>query len=352
MLFEHRDDDRWNTVTFLWAGLAPVADVEAFMDECNRVKNWALGYGILLDQYDLIPVEIRRRLILELIHTEEISDCLHDPTYYFLYSGPYNLYRNLYSIEDESQLYLLIIPDLTLRSLTSKELSELILSAVVNRDLTWKNFANLMQFNNTWDLVWSVVAMNPYDLEDWKACISSYQLKSIQRDGWIVLAIHDAFYRAIVWGEAQDTKKIKEVLSDVFPRLNGLIILAMMLQICTVVVNNTSQSDQANRIVLNTNLSHGLIYLGMAIQENGDEISSSLLQETFVWYGISDKDRKFDLLLYCFQCLTDAKNKKVLEQDENLEDVINFTQGLIERREREKEVDLVEWNGVDSAGLN
>ena len=33
-LFENRDNDRWNTVTFLWAGLTPVMDLEVFIQAC------------------------------------------------------------------------------------------------------------------------------------------------------------------------------------------------------------------------------------------------------------------------------------------------------------------------------
>jgi len=54
-------------VIFLWAGLAPVADVESFVNECIRARMLALGYGILHDQYERIPAETRCRLLLEMI---------------------------------------------------------------------------------------------------------------------------------------------------------------------------------------------------------------------------------------------------------------------------------------------
>jgi hypothetical protein len=63
-LFEHRDDDRWNTVTFLWAGLAPIADVESFIKECISDNRLELAYGLLHDQYTRIPKEIRRQLLI------------------------------------------------------------------------------------------------------------------------------------------------------------------------------------------------------------------------------------------------------------------------------------------------
>lgn len=66
-LLERRDDDRWNTVTFLWAGLAPVVDVEAFIDACEELSNIELAYGLLLDQYERITKVKRRELLKALL---------------------------------------------------------------------------------------------------------------------------------------------------------------------------------------------------------------------------------------------------------------------------------------------
>jgi hypothetical protein len=63
-LFDERDNDRWNTVTFLWAGLASVADVVTYIDHCLDVGNFSLGYGILYDQFDRVDRITRRRLLL------------------------------------------------------------------------------------------------------------------------------------------------------------------------------------------------------------------------------------------------------------------------------------------------
>lgn len=65
-LFEHRNEDRWNTVIFLWAGLVPVADVESFIQQCIEVEIWNLAYGIVYDRYDRFPKEIRRDFIMRI----------------------------------------------------------------------------------------------------------------------------------------------------------------------------------------------------------------------------------------------------------------------------------------------
>ena len=66
-LFENRKDDRWNVVTFLWSGLASIADVESFVEECIKAGNVEIGYGVLLDQYDRFTHEFRRRLLLQVL---------------------------------------------------------------------------------------------------------------------------------------------------------------------------------------------------------------------------------------------------------------------------------------------
>ena len=86
MLFEKRNDDRWNTVTFLWAGLAPIRDVELFVEECFKARKWDLGYGILHDQYSRTPLEMRRELLLNAFVDNPISN--HSPMVSWPTSGP------------------------------------------------------------------------------------------------------------------------------------------------------------------------------------------------------------------------------------------------------------------------
>jgi len=74
-LWEHRHDDRWNTVLFLWAGLAPVREVESFVEECLRLGSrpeFALGIGILYDQHDrLQPTGLPRKALEAVCGVEE-----------------------------------------------------------------------------------------------------------------------------------------------------------------------------------------------------------------------------------------------------------------------------------------
>lgn len=64
-LYKNRNNDRWNTIVFFWAGLAPISDVESFINECINSNNFSLAYGILNDQYERFSQPIRRKLMLQ-----------------------------------------------------------------------------------------------------------------------------------------------------------------------------------------------------------------------------------------------------------------------------------------------
>ncbi len=55
-LFRHRYEDRWNVVTFLWAGLAPPVELEGFLEELGRdgdvERASELAIGLMSDQED------------------------------------------------------------------------------------------------------------------------------------------------------------------------------------------------------------------------------------------------------------------------------------------------------------
>lgn len=66
-LYSNRHDDRWNTVLFLWAGIAPLVDLENFLDTClndkPRGRDFALVLGVVGDQFVRIPLDVKRRIL-------------------------------------------------------------------------------------------------------------------------------------------------------------------------------------------------------------------------------------------------------------------------------------------------
>jgi predicted NACHT family NTPase len=69
-LFRNRGNDRWNSVIFLWAGLASKQEVEGFIEQCIESNDWSLAYGILLDQYERFSPFIRKKLLLQVLPDE------------------------------------------------------------------------------------------------------------------------------------------------------------------------------------------------------------------------------------------------------------------------------------------
>lgn len=82
-LLERRDDDRWNTIIFLWAGMAPVAEVESFIVRSNELKCYALAYGVLADQYERFGLDFKKQLLLDMNSTKlELNNSSHGTIYY------------------------------------------------------------------------------------------------------------------------------------------------------------------------------------------------------------------------------------------------------------------------------
>lgn len=69
-LLERCEDDKWNTVIFLWAGLSPVGDLESFIIQCIEGNSVSLAAGLIYDQYLRIPQLIKRELLLKIMRSE------------------------------------------------------------------------------------------------------------------------------------------------------------------------------------------------------------------------------------------------------------------------------------------
>lgn len=161
-LFENRNDDRWNTVLFLWAGLASFIDVKSFIDECVNNKNWSLAFGLLLDQYDRFPKEIRKSLLLKTktIPRKTNKNMGFTETSFGVASGSK---RHPLSIA---------VNDLYLRGLTGhKSIFSLFQNAVRDNTINWKDFSNTKGY--FYDLLWIVFVSSALELETWKAILNS-----------------------------------------------------------------------------------------------------------------------------------------------------------------------------------
>ncbi len=162
-LFEHRNDDRWNVVIFLWAGLAPLIEVEAFIEQCYTTEDIPLRYGILFDQYDRFPSETKRLLILRFL---QLNPKVVNANSYWTCSHAANSSEIRLQIEKF---------DLNLRSLSGEHPlillfgKSLIDRAVSDHLLLWSDAKATRSALRR--LIWMRVALHSPDLQDWASCI-------------------------------------------------------------------------------------------------------------------------------------------------------------------------------------
>nr|VFK55033.1 MAG: NACHT domain-containing protein [Candidatus Kentron sp. TUN] len=172
-LFERRADDRWNVVTFLWSGFAPITDVESFVEECIKAGAVDLGYGILFDQYDRFAPDFRRRCLLPLLAGETACE---------LTVGPHwQAWWGFGSPKDDNRPRL-GIPRMDLRGLRGARLDKLIEKAVDDGTLTWTDSQGAQgPFR---DLLWMTVANSFHNFENWDACLRTHPPESAPSVAW------------------------------------------------------------------------------------------------------------------------------------------------------------------------
>jgi hypothetical protein len=240
-LFEHRGEDRWNTVIFLWAGLAPMADVEAFIDACIEAGAWDVAYGILYDQYERIPMEMRRRLLLEMTLEERKPIHFDRERSYYIYSHP----RAIGGVGLE-------IPDFNLRSLAGlPDLNELVIRAVSDGSLRWTDSVNAPQ--EVRDLLWMACAGRAQSVDDWKSCLASPCPKQGQAYAWLFWVAEYLFlYAAREEISPQDLAVRVGAYKNVCPYVCGLVSIALVSVVVELIEQEepeTSDLESAVRLL-------------------------------------------------------------------------------------------------------
>jgi hypothetical protein len=313
-LFEHRDNDRWNTVTFLWSGLAPLADVESFIDECINIRAWNLAYGILNDQYDRFTKEIRRRLLLEIISVDQsLVDYEKNVYWGCSYSkGKFNK---------------LNIPTFELRSLVSnhERFHRLVSRALEDSTIVWSDSANAE--GEIRDLLWMCCTITVRTIDEWKTCLIAPCPKSAPSVNWLYWVAERVFNRAVVQRKnTPDIEAIVEAYKDVCPHARGLLPIAL---ISTVVRLGIS------RFYSRTNSNYDNYAAILKILSNSDpsEVMQDWLVGTREW-NLLDHDKHIkDLLTVFTQQIKKLVKQGALNRDAVYERAINFVEELPARRE-------------------
>jgi hypothetical protein len=313
-LFENRDDDRWNTVLFLWAGLAPITDVETFIEECLKADSWTLACGILLDQYDRIPSEIRRKLIF--ISFDSCSIISKTAHMSWGVCGPGAMCRGfqlrhigtaLRGISAQGQDFRFLISRLIEDNIIT--LQDLNVSEGQARDIIWLSFINSRYALNDFDLLKAFLGLRFPEKEDllmWLEFVVEYGLRRNVND--------PSNLRAAI-------KKYQ----DVHPAVKAIMPLTL---ISLPVSMDVDQEIFRIKITEKPDCVHEV--LKALLDSKEDEVSLEWLTGTHKWSTLTDSDLD---LLSCFSDLIRRLIKEgKIEDDSTTKGSIEFVHRLIERR--------------------
>ncbi|MGV6851026.1 MAG: NACHT domain-containing protein [bacterium] len=212
-LFEHRDDDLWNTVIFLWAGLAPVIDIESFIENCLNIGNEPLGFGLLYDQYERINPEVRKKLLLL---SSNSDDWLGKCSGYYINSCPKLFIGEAWGLSTAN---------IVLRNFSRTSVRVLYNNAINDGTISWSDLeAATGEFQY---FVW-ILKGSCQDFESFKYCVNNIPSSGFRDDllrGWICEKVYDAFFAAKL-----DFDQALDLLTDM-PSNKVLVFMAYFIEL-------------------------------------------------------------------------------------------------------------------------
>lgn len=314
-LLENRNSDRWNTITFLWAGLATVSEVEAFVANCIEVGHLELAGGLLHDQYGRFSLKTRRKLVVQLMRMNLPSN---------------RNYRIIYGLSWPSHLLeegnYPSIPALPYRSLGSNVTSyRLFKRTVEDGTVTWSDGADVA---NGWKShFWMHYSGECDDLTIWKVCLNSPCPEGAPSVLWLYAAACASFWKALTSGAiALDTAVMayQEALVD----HRGLVPFALM----TIGLGKPGIGLERHNPVDKTVFRRILEVL--ATQDGADAIPEWLLGTRQWRHEMDNLDGPTVDLLAVFAARIERHVERgELERDAVCERAIALVQGLKERRD-------------------
>lgn len=217
-LYEHRDDDRWNATIFLWAGLAPLMDVEAFVVECLDSRQWSLGYGLLLDQYARFSNETRQAFLLKLIEFGNFPGT---------YGNERAGYSHRWSTAGPGAEHL-EIPSFRLRGMSNSSLEppfgNLFFAAVRDGSLEWDSYRHASN-NAIRDLLWMAFVCFSHEFATWRECLAEPFPSVGSEEQWAFFVAETILHRLREVNEDLVSAMIDE-FSIRTPYASGLLQLA------------------------------------------------------------------------------------------------------------------------------
>jgi hypothetical protein len=218
-LFEHRNDDRWNTVLFLWAGMTSFIDLKSFIDQCVSDKNWGLAYGLLLDQYDRFPLLSRQELLNQL---KLVEDNYKEWTEMGWKVG--GILIQSYTFE--------------IRGLSSNRIDELVIRVIQDNTIDWKGFSGMK--GKIYDSAWLNYAIfQQHDAEKWKDVITDKLPRRIKPSDLKKFLAH-----LLMYAMTSNLNEFLLVFRKVFPDFYGytsLVLIERLIYFLGLLEKNVDQ---------------------------------------------------------------------------------------------------------------
>ncbi|MEL6579013.1 MAG: NACHT domain-containing protein [Cyanobacteria bacterium J06621_12] len=235
-LFDRRNDDRWNTVIFLWAGLAPIQDLEDFISSCIDAHSYSLTYGLLYDQYEKVSADFCCNLTQKLI--EKISFINHQDA--FLVTTNYTA---LFSKEYDYNIVIKFENSRGIADNNCSRISTLIQKGLENEYISWLDIKKIYEFES-YDYIW--LALLEYCLDNcdhWSDFLSLELPKKYSIEFWIAY-----LYERLI-DKLVDSEKINKICFATkqsmlaHPKHSHVAVLGLMYKV-TELVNKQKKAKQ------------------------------------------------------------------------------------------------------------
>lgn len=312
-LFNERESDRWNTVTFLWAGLAPIADLELFIKSCLESESWSLAYGLLADQYERLPIDIRRKFLL--ILGEDEGEGI-----------PFEMYSAFWLFGRPSSIPISLgIPKISIRAISGGEFLRLVRRAFLDGTLSWTDCTATAGPGR--DLFWmySIISVGD-NLDQWELLIQSHLPADGMTDGWMFWILRGPFYKIHQEHIVPDNLEVWiKVLKKKNPRYIEFIPFAFM--------NSFIETEKFNRPVLLKKPEYSR-FLGLLPDLAEGKVEENWLVGTSSWRfreHVLEK-HSVDLLDSFDRQLQDWAEAGKVARDESFDNALRYVDTLRTRR--------------------
>ncbi|MHB0966873.1 MAG: NACHT domain-containing protein [Bellilinea sp.] len=297
-LFEHRNDDRWNTVLFLWAGIASTIDVKSFINECINVELWSLAYGLLLDQYNRFSPQVRKEFLLKLGLLRDQKLWKHNG-YWFIMAGP--------KTGDDILGMQIKMPMLALRGLSPwyMNIYTLLRMAIRDESIDWEAFSHFKGY--PYRVIWGAFVTALHQPAEWLKVLTSPIPRSTPRSDLKKFVAQWMCSRTEHFcGNFSDWV---DVYKQAFPDYEGYIPLGIMSNL----VKFAAEDRRLKYKLLETDINHFYSESAKILLTTSISLILPFIQETKSWVIRYMENPHFssgdllDLYLSAIQLLTEKK---------------------------------------------